>query len=92
VIYPLPQGDTVEAARRSASPAAPPMKLRIGANHRAGIDGVSETDGLAVSHRALPGYPKGILVVQDGRNRAPAAPQNFKIIDWGEIEQLMPVP
>jgi 3-phytase len=92
VIYPLPHVDTVEAAHRSASPAAPPVKLRIGANHRAGIDGVSETDGLAVSHRALPGYSKGILVVQDGRNRAPAAPQNFKIIDWGEIEKLLPAP
>jgi 3-phytase len=79
VIYPLTNNAT-------------PVKLRIAANHAAGIDGVSETDGLAVSRGALPGYPKGILVVQDGRNRAPAQPQNFKIVDWRAIEALLPTP
>jgi 3-phytase len=68
------------------------VKLRISANHAAGIDGVSETDGLAVTQRPLPGYPRGILVVQDGRNRAPAEPQNFKIVDWRAIEALLPAP
>ena len=50
-----------------------------------GIDGTSETDGLAVSSATLPGFPRGILVVQDGRNRMPDAPQNFKILDWRDI-------
>ena len=57
-------------------------KFRIVPDYARGIDGVSETDGLAVSTAALTGYPKGVLVVQDGRNRAPAAPQNFKLVDW----------
>lgn len=71
---------------------AAPVKLRVSADRAAGVDGVSETDGLAVTHRALPGYPKGILVLQDGRNRAPAEPQNFKIVDWREIETLLRAP
>ena len=62
----------------------------IAADLAAGIDGVSETDGLAVSAAALPGYPRGMLVVQDGRNRMPDAPQNFKIVDWRAIEALLP--
>lgn len=62
----------------------------IAADLRTGIDGVSETDGLAVSAASLPGYPRGVLVVQDGRNRMPDAPQNFKIIDWRAIEALLP--
>jgi 3-phytase len=61
----------------------------IGADLAAGIDGVSETDGLAVTSVPLPGYPRGLLVVQDGRNRMPDAPQNFKLIDWRAIEALI---
>ncbi len=61
----------------------------IGADLGAGIDGVSETDGLAVTSAPLPGYPRGLLVVQDGRNRMPDAPQNFKLIDWRAIEALI---
>lgn len=64
-------------------------KFRIVPDYARGIDGVSETDGLAVSTAALTGYPKGVLVVQDGRNRAPAAPQNFKLVDWRQIEALL---
>lgn len=64
-------------------------KFRIVPDYARGIDGVSETDGLAVSTAALTGYPKGVLVVQDGRNRAPAAPQNFKLVDWHQIEALL---
>ena len=61
----------------------------IRANLGAGIDGVSETDGLAVTSASLPGYPAGVLVVQDGRNRMPDAPQNFKIVDWRAIAALL---
>lgn len=51
------------------------------------IDGSEETDGLDVENRALPGYPNGILVVQDGHNHVNGKEvnQNFKIIDWKEI-------
>lgn len=62
----------------------------ITANLAAGVDGVSETDGLAVTSTPLPGFPRGVLVVQDGRNRLPDAPQNFKIVDWREIDALLP--
>ncbi|WP_088329733.1 phytase [Lacimicrobium sp. SS2-24] len=61
----------------------------IGTNLQLGIDGVSETDGLAVTNAALPGFPAGILIVQDGRNRMPQRPQNFKVIDWRDIQQLI---
>ncbi|MEL7046059.1 MAG: phytase, partial [Pseudomonadota bacterium] len=61
----------------------------IAANIAAGIDGVSETDGLAVSAVPLPAYPQGILIVQDGRNRIPDAPQNFKIVDWRAVQSVV---
>lgn len=50
-----------------------------------GIDGVSETDGLDVSSGALPGYPQGILVTQDGYNVTPSENQNFKYTSWADI-------
>jgi len=58
----------------------------------AGIDGVSETDGLEVVSAPLgPRFPKGLLVVQDGDNRP--GTQNFKLIDWREVEShLHPQP
>ena len=62
----------------------------VAMNPLAGIDGVSETDGLAAtSHNLGPQYPNGLLVVQDGRNVMPAAPQNFKIIDGNKIAQFI---
>jgi 3-phytase len=48
------------------------------------IDGVQETDGLELHLGNFgPGYPSGILVVQDGDN-APKT-QNFKYISWAEV-------
>jgi len=64
-------------------------KFNIIANLNTGIDGTSETDGLTVTAKALPGYPEGILVVQDGYNRMPQQPQNFKIIDWREVKKAI---
>lgn len=63
----------------------PPTKFRIVADRHAGLDGASETDGLAVTAKPLPGFPRGLLVVQDGRNRAPDANQNFKVVDWRNV-------
>lgn len=60
--------------------------FRIGADYGAGIDGASETDGLELHPGDLGGrYPGGVLVVQDGRNRMPDAPQNFKFVAWGDV-------
>ena len=64
-------------------------KFRIGPNTNTGLDGASETDGLAVSEKPIKDYPQGIMVVQDGRNVSPAANQNFKIIDWRKVEDLL---
>ncbi|MGB1302191.1 MAG: phytase, partial [Pseudoalteromonas tetraodonis] len=62
-------------------------KFNVIANLDKGIDGVGETDGLTVTAMALPGYPEGMLIVQDGYNRMPLQPQNFKVIDWREVKK-----
>jgi len=60
--------------------------FNIVADPALGIDGVSETDGLEVASAALgPRFPDGLLVVQDGRNLAPAERQNFKYVSWEDI-------
>jgi hypothetical protein len=30
-------------------------------------------------------YEEGLLVVQDGSNTRPRAPQNFKLVPWSEV-------
>lgn len=65
-------------------------RFRIGNNETTGIDGAQDTDGIEVSARSFgPGYPKGILVVQDGYNAPAGQPQNFKIVDWRDVEQAL---
>lgn len=43
------------------------------------VDGAQETDGLAVTGTPLPGFPDGLLVVQDGYNDDGL--QNFKLVN-----------
>jgi 3-phytase len=63
-------------------------RFRIGLNVASGIDGASETDGLAVSSAYLgEKYPQGLVVVQDGRNLLPHQAQNFKLVSWQKIYQ-----
>ncbi|MBX3484114.1 phytase [Phenylobacterium sp.] len=50
-----------------------------------GIDGVSETDGLDVVSAPLPGFPRGLLVTQDGYNVSPSENQNFKFVSWADV-------
>ncbi|MGS0536278.1 phytase [Pseudoalteromonas sp. SaAl2] len=64
-------------------------KFNVIANLDKGIDGAGETDGLTVTSAALPGYPEGMLIVQDGYNRMPLQPQNFKIVDWREVKKAI---
>ena len=64
-------------------------KFRIAANTANGIDGTSETDGIAIFSGSLPEFPAGVFVAQDGENTAPAANQNFKIVDWRAIDAGM---
>jgi 3-phytase len=53
------------------------------------IDEVSETDGLDVVSTSLPGFPGGLLVVQDGYNQPAGATQNFKLVPWSEVADLL---
>lgn len=66
--------------------------FRIESNLSLGIDGAEETDGLDVLNQYVPGYEKGFLVVQDGYNTDEEnrdIAQNFKVIDWLSIEELL---
>lgn len=53
------------------------------------IDGVGDTDGVAVAAQPVgPAYPEGLLVVQDGHNVDAAgehAHQNFKYVSWADV-------
>jgi 3-phytase len=60
------------------------------ANDELGIDGVSETDGLDVTSSPLGNaFPRGVLVVQDGRNITPAERQNFKLVPWERVLEAL---
>ena len=76
VIYELPGGEAL-------------VKFRIGSGPGGAIDGVSDTDGVAVSAAEIAGFPRGVLVVQDGADSGESNRQNFKIVDWRKIEALL---
>jgi 3-phytase len=64
--------------------------IRIDLDAGRGIDGVSETDGLDVTHANLGGtFGEGMLVVQDGHKVMPEAPQNFKYVNWEKIRTAL---
>jgi 3-phytase len=69
----------------------PPHKPRGAFAVGAGaVDEVTGTDGLDVAARAVgPDFPHGLLVVQDDVNAAPAANQNFKLVDWRAVEAAL---
>jgi 3-phytase len=50
------------------------------------IGGTSDTDGIDVTSLPFGLYPKGIFVAQDGHNGK--ANQNFKIVDFRDIEKI----
>jgi 3-phytase len=56
--------------------------FRIRTNPESGLDGTSQTDGIDITNVPLPGYPKGLLVAQDGRYDQS---QNFKYVSWQDI-------
>lgn len=74
------------------APYAPRGSFSIGANETAGIDEVTHTDGLDVFAGALPDFPRGILIVQDDGNPRSGQDQNFKIVNWADIEQALNLP
>lgn len=63
--------------------------IAVGPSADGTIDAVTHTDGLDVSSAALPGFPAGILVVQDDGNPVSEVDQNFKIVDWREVEAAL---
>jgi 3-phytase len=64
--------------------------FKIAMNLSLGLDGASETDGIAITSYPLgENLPAGLLVVQDGRNRLPMAPQNFKLVDGRHLLSLI---
>jgi 3-phytase len=64
----------------------------IVANEALGIDGVTHTDGLDVFSGALPGFPRGLLMVQDDANPNKGENQNFKLVSWADIEEALGLP
>jgi 3-phytase len=51
------------------------------------IDGAEETDGIDVTSKALPGFPQGLFIVQDGFNGTEK--QNFKFVNWSDIQSKL---
>ncbi len=69
-----------------AAPHTPRGVVTITASADGSVDAVSHTDGLDVSSAALPGYPRGLMIVQDDANPVSEVDQNFKLVDWAAVE------
>ncbi|MGB3627689.1 MAG: phytase [Henriciella sp.] len=72
-----------------AAPHAPRGVFTVTESEDGSVDAVSHTDGLDVSSAALPGFPRGVLIVQDDANPDPEVDQNFKVVDWATIEAAL---
>lgn len=70
-------------------PHAPRGIFTVAESADGSVDAVTHTDGLDVSSAPLPGYPRGIVVVQDDANPDPEVDQNFKVVDWAVIETAL---
>lgn len=82
---------SAQAADRYVIYDLEPPHARVGvitivASPDGSVDGVTHTDGLDVNSTPLPGFPKGVMIVQDDANPESEVDQNFKIIDWADIE------
>lgn len=87
------QGNDSYVIFDAVPPYAAHGAFRIGLNAGKGVDGVSETDGLEVSSADFgAAWPGGLLVVQDGRKRLPEGNQNFKLVPWRPIAELLQLP
>lgn len=87
------QGDSSYVVLDAEPPHAVRGSFRIGLNADAGIDGVSDTDGLEASAADLGGaFTGGVLVVQDGYKLLPDGAQNFKLVPWEDIARALQLP
>ena len=65
-------------------------RFAIVENAALGIDGVTDTDGLELTHRSVgPRFPDGLLVVQDGTNQGTISRQNFKFVSWRLVAEAL---
>lgn len=84
------QGNDSFVVLDADAPHAVRGRFRVGINTALGIDAVSETDGLDVTSANLGGpYQDGLLVVQDGHKRLPQGRQNFKLVPWRAVANLL---
>ncbi|MEO1662602.1 MAG: phytase [Pseudomonadota bacterium] len=97
-IYYQPNGGYIVASAQEADrfvvydrlpPHAPRGIFTISEDETGSIDAVSHTDGLDVVSAALPGYPNGLLVVQDDGNPSSGVDQNFKLVDWQTVSDAL---
>ena len=72
-----------------AAPHAPRGVFTVTGSADGSIDAVSHTDGLDVSSATLPGFPRGVLIVQDDASPVPEVDQNFKVVDWQAVEAAL---
>lgn len=70
-------------------PHAPRGIFSVGASVDDSIDRVTHTDGIDIVSAALPGYPNGLLVVQDDANPDSEVDQNFKLVDWQRVSEAL---
>lgn len=70
-------------------PHAPRGIFSVVASADGHVDRVSHTDGIDITSAALPGYPNGLLVVQDDANPDSEVDQNFKLVDWSTIKTAL---
>ena len=74
----------------------PPHRLvgaiRVASSRDGLVDGVSHTDGIEANSAALPQFPRGVLIVQDDANPWIEQDQNFKLIDWRDVERGLALP
>jgi 3-phytase len=66
--------------------------IRIVSSRDGNVDGVSHTDGIEANSTSLPQYPLGVLIVQDDANPHIEKNQNFKLVDWREVERGLSLP
>jgi len=84
------QGNNSYVILEATAPYKTRGVIRVDLDAERDIDGVSETDGLEVTHANLGGvFGEGMLVVQDGHKVMPEAPQNFKYISWEKIRKAL---
>jgi 3-phytase len=76
-----------KAAIYRLDPAALPVCVGLVGIGAGAVDGVSETDGLDVVSRPMPGYAEGLMVMMDDQNEGYTT--NFKMISWADVRTAL---